>query len=179
MRYHARMTHHDESPAVIEIRASTEADVEGLAALHRDAWRYAYAGIIPGVALERMIARRGPGWWQRLHRGGGQALVVALDDDLAGYATLGRSRMPGRRPCGEIYELYLRPEFHGVGLGRRLFAAARHRLSRAGLERLMVWSLADNAVGCRFYRALGGREGGHVCERIGGARLDKICFTWP
>jgi ribosomal protein S18 acetylase RimI-like enzyme len=172
------MTRREECPALIEIRSSTEADSERLASLHRDAWRYAYAGIIPGVALERMIARRGPGWWQRLHFGGGQALVVALDQDLAGYATLGRGRMPGRPPCGEIYELYLRPEFQGVGLGRRLFGEARHRLSAAGLARLMVWSLAENAIGCRFYRAMGGRECGRTQERIGGVRLEKIGFAW-
>jgi ribosomal protein S18 acetylase RimI-like enzyme len=168
----------NEPPALIEIRASVEADCEALAALHRDAWRYAYAGIIPGVALERMIARRGSGWWRRLHRGGGQALVVALDRDLAGYATLGRGRMPGRPVSGEIYELYLRPEFQGVGLGRRLFSAARLRLADAGFARITVWSLAENAIGCRFYRAMGGKECGRAQERIGGARLEKVGFAW-
>ena len=35
-------------------------DAGALADLHGAAWRHAYAGIIPGVALERMIAARGP-----------------------------------------------------------------------------------------------------------------------
>ena len=88
-----------------------------LADVHRAAWRYAYAGIIPGLTLERMIARRGPAWWSRMHGRGFRALVVDCDGTLAGYATLGRAARPGARTCGEIYELYLRPEYQGCGLG--------------------------------------------------------------
>ena len=69
----------------IELHWSTTADSGALAALHRDAWRYAYAGIIPGVALERMVARRGPGWWGAMHRAGGRALMLSLDGTAAGF----------------------------------------------------------------------------------------------
>lgn len=162
---------------MIELRWSTASDSPALAALHRDAWRYAYAGIIPGVALERMVARRGPGWWGTMHRAGGRALMLDLDGTVAGYATLGGSRFAGRR-SGEIYELYLRPEYHGAGFGRRLFAESRERLRDAGLAPLVVWSLAENTGGCRFYRAMGGedRARGRTC--IGGRDLQKIGFLW-
>jgi ribosomal protein S18 acetylase RimI-like enzyme len=166
---------------VIELRWSRETDSPALAALHGEAWRYAYAGIIPGLVIERMVARRGPRWWSRLHGGGGSALVVELDGAVAGYATLGPNRAQGRlgrRPRGEIYELYLRPEYQGVGLGRRLFDAARERLAGTGLAGTVVWSLADNAIGCRFYRAMGGAELGRGRERIGGVALDKLGFVW-
>jgi GNAT superfamily N-acetyltransferase len=162
---------------VIELRWSMRTDSPALAAMHRDAWRYAYSGIIPGVALARMVARRGPGWWETMHRAGGRALLLDLDGESAGYSTLGASRFAGRR-SGEIYELYLRPEYHGAGLGRRLFAGSRERLRDAGLAPLVVWSLADNATGCRFYRAMGGeaRARGRTC--IGGRELQKIGFGW-
>ena len=170
---------------VIEFRWSRDADSAALAALHRDTWRYAYAGIIPGITIERMVARRGPGWWHGLHGVQGGALVLDLDGEVVGYATLGPNRTPGRtsgrmpkRPGGEIYELYLRPECQGVGLGRRLFDAARARLAGTGLAGTIVWSLADNAIGCRFYRAMGGAELGRGRERIGGVALDKLGFVW-
>lgn len=160
------------------IRWSKSTDSPRLAELHRDAWRYAYAGIIPGLPLERMISRRGPGWWRAMHRLGSPALVFEFDDKVAGYVTLGPRRGRGYTGGGEIYELYLRPECHGLGFGRRLFRAAKQRLTAAGFAPLAVWSLADNEIGCRFYRAVGGVEAARTRETIGGARLEKIGFAW-
>ena len=83
----------------VATRWSAAADEAGLARVHRDAWRYAYAGIIPGLTLERMIARRGPAWWGRMHDRGFRALVLDCDGTLAGYATFGtaaRQAEPGR-----------------------------------------------------------------------------------
>jgi ribosomal protein S18 acetylase RimI-like enzyme len=163
---------------LIATRWSTAEDEVGLAEVHREAWRYAYAGIIPGLTLERMIARRGPRWWGRMHAKGFRALVLDCDGELVGYATLGRSRSPEPPGCGEIYELYVRPEFQGCGLGRRLFAEARRQLARAGLRRLVVWALADNEIACRFYRAMGGLEAGRAEDRFCGVPLAKIGFAW-
>ena len=167
-----------ENGGLIATRWSTADDERGLAEVHREAWRYAYAGIIPGLTLERMIARRGPNWWGRMHDRGFRALVIDCDDTLAGYATLGRCRNSGPRPCGEIYELYLRPECQGCGLGRRLFAAARGELGGHGLQRLLVWALAENEIACRFYRAMGGAKSARSQDRFCGVPLAKIGFGW-
>ncbi len=167
-----------EKGGLIATRWSCPTDDRALAEVHREAWRYAYAGIIPGLTLERMIARRGPHWWGRMHERGFHALVLDCDASLAGYATLGRSRSSTRGPFGEIYELYLRPECHGCGLGRRLFGEARHELSRNGFERLLVWALAENTMACRFYRAMGGREVARCLDRFCGVPLDKIGFAF-
>ena len=168
----------DERTQPVATRWSGPADGPGLARIHRDAWRYAYAGIIPGLTLERMIARRGPLWWGRMHERGFSALVVDCDGVLAGYATLGRSRGPGGAVAGEIYELYILPEYQSCGLGRRLFAEARRALAGRGLDRLTVWALSDNEIACRFYRAMGGREAGHAEDRFCGVPLRKTGFAW-
>lgn len=158
-------------------RWSTAVDAPGLAEAHGAAWRYAYAGIIPGVTLERMLARRGRAWWTAMHARGFRALVIGSGMAVAGYATLGRGRA-GTERTGEIYELYVRPEYHGCGLGRRLFAAARRELGREGLDRLVVWALAENTIACRFYRAMGGAEYGRSEDRFCGVPLAKIGFRW-
>jgi len=159
------------------VRWSSTADADGLADLHRSAWRYAYAGIIPGLALERMIARRGRPWWRRMHERGFRALVAESMGTVAGYATLGSGR-GGPLRTGEIYELYVRPEHHGCGIGSRLFSGARRELAGHGLDRLVVWALADNTVACRFYEAMGGAEYGRAEDRFCGVPLDKVGFSW-
>lgn len=162
---------------LVATRWSTETDSRALAEVHAVAWRYAYAGIIPGLTLERMIARRGPSWWWRMHDRGFRALVLDCDGAVVGYATLGRVRTPADRR-GEIYELYLRPEVQGCGFGRRLFIDARARLREGGLDGLFVWALADNALACRFYRAMGGAEVARSRDRFCGMPLEKVGFGW-
>jgi ribosomal protein S18 acetylase RimI-like enzyme len=161
----------------VQTRWSRAADALDLAEIHRHAWRYAYAGIIPGLALERMIARRGPAWWEGVHDRGFRALVLERGGSVTGYATLGRSRATARAR-GEIYELYLRPEAQGCGYGRRLFDVARGELVAHGLPRLMVWALTENSIACRFYRAMGGIAAAEAQERFCGVPLTKVGFAW-
>ena len=46
--------------SVVSIRHASPGDAEDIAFVHDVSWRDAYRGVIPGVELERMIARRGP-----------------------------------------------------------------------------------------------------------------------
>ena len=112
-----------------------------------------------------------------MHDRGFRALVLECDERSPATRRSGAAAMPGR-PRGEIYELYLRPECQGCGLGRRLFTEARRELAPHGLDRLMVWALAENEIACRFYRAMGGIEAGRSQDRFCGVPLDKIGFAW-
>jgi GNAT superfamily N-acetyltransferase len=159
------------------VRVSTAQDSLALSNLHRDAWHNAYRGIIPGIALERMIARRGPAWWRGMHETGGYVLVVDWGGEPVGYAMLGRARASARG-LGEIYELYLRPDCQGTGLGRRLFEASRRHLREEGRSRLVVWALRENTTACRFYHAMNGVPFARSCDRIGGVRVEKIGYAW-
>lgn len=165
---------------MIEIRWSIAEDAEALARLHAASWHNAYAGILSRAVIARMVSHRGAGFWRRTS-GAGRALVLTLDGTVLGYATMGVDRQAirsGVRDTGEIFELYLAPEAQGVGLGRRLFEAARAELRAHGFARVRVWALAENEIGCRFYRALGGAERSHARERIGARELEKVGFHW-
>ena len=111
-------------------------------------------------------------------RRGRQIAVLDFAGKLAGYASFGPGRTRGLGE-GELYELYLRPEYQGVGLGRRLFDTVRADVTRRRMRGLVVWSLADNERACGFYRALGGTERARADERMGGVRLEKAAFIWP
>lgn len=167
------------STVLIEVRRAKPADAGALAAAHDEAWRTTYRGIIPGAELEKLISRRGPAWWENAIRKGSRISLLVFGDRIAGYANYGRNRARSLNYDGEIYELYLRPEFQGLGFGRRLFAAARRDLAQSGLRSLVVWALSDNTPAVEFYRALGGRAVARSSERFGDRTLDKIGFGWP
>jgi ribosomal protein S18 acetylase RimI-like enzyme len=105
--------------------------------------------------------------------------LLVFGERIAGYANYGRNRARSLSYDGEIYELYLRPEFQGLGFGRRLFTATRRDLGQSGLRSLIVWALSDNESALEFYRALGGRPVARSSERFGHKTLDKVAFAWP
>jgi len=107
------------STTLIEVRRAKPSDARAIAATHDDAWRGAYQGIIPGPELDKLINRRGPVWWDAAVRKGSRITVLAFGECVAGYANYGRNRARSLYYDGEVYELYLRPEFQGLGFGRR------------------------------------------------------------
>ena len=166
------------STTLIEIRRAKAADADAVAGTHDEAWRAAYQGIIPGNELDKLINRRGPTWWDSAIRKGSRITVLQFGETIAGYANYGRNRARSLFYDGEVYELYLRPEFQGLGFGRRLFAAAKRDLAQSGLKSMVVWALSDNDPATEFYRALGGRMVARSSERFGPKSLDKVAFAW-
>jgi len=166
------------STTLIEVRPAKAADAAAVASTHDEAWRSAYQGIIPGAELEKLINRRGPQWWDSAIRKGSRVSVLVFGDRIAGYANYGRNRARSLHFEGEIYELYLRPEFQGLGFGRRLFTSARRDLMQSGLKSMVIWALSDNDPATEFYRALGGRMVARSSEKFGAKSLDKVAFAW-
>lgn len=162
----------------IGIRKAEPRDADAIAAVHLQAWRGAYAGIIPHRSLNAMIGRRGPDWWASAIRRAATVLVVEIGGTLAGYATIGRNRARELKQQGEIYELYLRPEYQGIGLGTRLFGAAREKLKASGFTGLVVWALEDNAGALSFYRGAGGRDVAEGVEVFDSKAIKKVAFVW-
>lgn len=163
---------------VISIRRALPEDAAALSGISDAAWTEAYQGIIPGVALQRMLMRRGPRWWLQTVRRGRPIVVLDMGGRVAGYASYGRARDRLLPAEGEVDEIYLAPEYQGLGFGRRLFKAVRNDMSDRGLRRVAVWALADNARACAFYAGLGGRTVAQSVDRASGAPLTKVAYLF-
>jgi len=166
------------STLVIETRRAEAADAQGISVVHETAWRQAYTGMIPHKALDTMVRRRDHEWWARAIRYSTRILVLEVMGEIAGYATLGSNRVSTLPQNGEVYELYLMPEYQGVGLGKRLFLAARQELARLGLAGCVVWVLEDNDPAIKFYSNAGGADIAEGGETFNGTKLGKIAFAF-
>ena len=72
----------------------------------------------------------------------------------------------------------MRPEYQGVGLGSRLFKAARRRLAEHGLKGLVVWALEENDGALAFYAGAGGRDIAEGVEVFEHKAMKKVAFVW-
>ncbi len=190
-----------ESPSIL-IRAARISDAADLSKVHRASWFNAYHGILNGSALRESVARRNSVWWrsavEKLNAepasiGPGspspdagsrrsRLLVLEFDGRAVGYANFGtarRSYLPQSiARWGEIFELYLAPEFQGLGFGRTLFHQVRKELKEMGLGPLIVWALEENDLATGFYLAMGGERFVRSHEIFGGIQTPTIGYHW-
>jgi ribosomal protein S18 acetylase RimI-like enzyme len=162
----------------IDIRRAVLEDAIAIADVHHEAWQGAYAGIIPHKALTAMLERRREEWWARAIRLSTQILVAEAGGEIVGYATLGPNRAQQLAQKGEIYELYVKPEYQGIGLGSRLLRTARRCLADMALNGTVIWALEDNTLAVSFYRNAGGRDIAEGIECFEGKTLKKVAFVW-
>lgn len=163
---------------LLTIRIAEPHDALALSDIYEEAWRLAYQGIIPHIALQQMINKRGPRWWQRSLQTKRNTVLLEFDNDIAGYVCVGRNRQPDLPFSGEIQELYMQPHYQGLGFGKKLFMYAQSMLERRGMDSLVVWALKDNDTACDFYSRRGGKPVAKIDERFGPCRLEKIAFGW-
>lgn len=163
---------------LLTIRFAQLDDASAICNIYEDSWRLSYQGIIPHLALQKMINKRGPLWWRNRLKANRDTLILEFDGATIGYVTLGRNRLPDLPFAGEIQELYLLPTFQGLGFGKKLFLQARQMLARRGLTSVVVWALKDNDVACGFYARQGGRPVAKGREHFGTRRLEKVAFGW-
>ena len=163
---------------MIDLRAATLQDCDALAAIHGEAWLGAYRGLLDAVELQRLISRRNPDWWKGALQRSVQIKLLEISDTPAGYATYGTSRLRSVPSEGEIYELYLRPEYQGIGLGYQLFHEARRMLKSLGCNGMVVWCLEDSEIAANFFRSNGGVDAVEGVEDFDDVHLKKLGFIW-
>ena len=162
----------------VRVRSGQLSDAKALADVFERSWRHAYVGILPRAHLESLILRRGRRWWTSAIRAGDSILVLEVEGVICGYASCGPARHRSRYE-GEIYEIYLVPEYQGLGFGELLFEACRNVLDERKLDGLIVWALADNDLAADFYWRRGGRPVRQATDKLGEVEMRRVGFGWP
>lgn len=145
----------------IQIRLATVADAKGIAAVHIDAWRAAYQGIVPDTYLSRMDAgQRSTRWRESLSAAAPMTTVVvaAAGEDVVGFGSCGPYRVTldadDAAGVGEVYALYVAPAAWRQGLGSCLLAGVEAALRTNDTE-ARLWVLSANPGARQFYETRG------------------------
>lgn len=176
----------------IRIRRARVEDAAGIAKVHVQSWNETYPGIIPqdiidGMSVEAKCAE----WAINLLEGPPhhRFTFVAVDpeDSVVGFAAGGALRknlFAGDESLqksleaydGELQAIYMLRDFHGRGLGRRLFSEVSNELVRRGHRNLLVRVLKDNPTR-GFYERMGGTLVGMNRIKIG-EWLEELIYGW-
>ncbi|WP_119869443.1 GNAT family N-acetyltransferase [Frondihabitans sp. 762G35] len=155
------------------VRPARAADAAGIAAVHVQAWREAYAHLLPGDFLASLDVQRRESGWATIIADGVTEVFVALDGTrIIGWASAGPGRDRDAVRTRELEGIYVVASAYGSGAGQQLLDAA------VGNAAAYLWMAADNPRAEAFYRRNGFERDGEVKdELIGPARLAVVRMT--
>lgn len=172
---------------MIRIRRATRNDAPAIGRVHVETWQATYAGLLPDAMLVAMSDVRQSAWWSQVLADKGEARGIFVADDaemgVVGFGSCGPVRdtpdgLDGREMrVGEVYTLYVEPDFQNQGLGRRLLDAMFHQLSADGFDTAILWMLAENPSRF-FYEGLGGKRLSDRIDTLAGVDVEEIAYAW-
>src|ERR1700722_14940827 len=115
----------------VSLRLARPGDAVPLARIYVEAWRDTYAAILPHQLLANMSVEMHAARLERAIRKGAVLVAEAPRHGVVGLAGFGAARDHVLGFDGEVYTLYVDPDFLGQGVGRSLlhgtFAALEAR----------------------------------------------------
>ena len=165
----------------VEPRSANVDDAPALARVQVEAWRSAYAGILPDRVLVQMSEPDLAVDWARLltRPMADDAVLVAETPThgVVGFGSAGPRRCLSQPRGGEVYTLYVHPDFHDAGFGRRLLAGLLRGLAARRFQSAVVWVLAANPARF-FYHAMGAVQCGERHETLWGVPVAQVALGW-
>jgi ribosomal protein S18 acetylase RimI-like enzyme len=142
---------------VITIRSAIAADAPRIGAVFDAAvaagWKYlgdlARRSMFPPEQWDKLVAENAPP----------NSLLVAVNElhEIVGYVAV-------RLKKGELYLLFVHPEYAGRGVGRALLVAAHDVLRAAGCREAFLYTHEENKRALAVYEAAGYRRDGTIRE---------------
>jgi ribosomal protein S18 acetylase RimI-like enzyme len=163
----------------ITIRAARLEDSGPIARLDVETWQATYAAILATPYLAGLTpARRETGWANLLRREPRNVRVALTGDGgVIGFGSCGASR--GEPDfTGEVFTLYVAPDWQNHGVGRRLLLALFYHLVAEGHRSAVIWVLRENPSRF-FYQRLGGKEVRRKLLPFNGAQVAASGYGWP
>jgi GNAT superfamily N-acetyltransferase len=163
-----------------EIRPGTGDDLFMIAGVLVDTWRSTFRGLLSDAYLDCMSREDQAVRHARRMGAGGVSYLVAIEPfagEVIGFANFGPGRGRVKADVYEIYALYIRADYQGMGIGRALVQAAASQCAGQGATALFAWVLSSNP-NREFYKRMGAKavETGDI--GIGDRNYEQTAYLW-
>ena len=160
-----------------------EAEAEQLAAVHIEAWQWAYRGLMPDEYLRQLDSqreRRTTVWrsWLGADPARSAVWVAAEGPTTVGFASTGPSQASDAGASeAQLYSIYLIENVVGKGIGHALINAAAAEMRRQGYTACVLWVLEGNQRARQFYEREGwALDGGRQVDSSPGFDLIEVRY---
>lgn len=140
------------------IRRRTKDDCKSIAHIVTVSWNETYKGIVPDEelkALNENETQRAMNSYNDFDENDNNQFVLEIENSVVGFVNFGATDDKDFINCGEIFALYILPEYKGRGYGKRLVEEAKKELKRLGFDKMIISCLKGNPSN-DFYKHIGG-----------------------
>jgi ribosomal protein S18 acetylase RimI-like enzyme len=175
---------HGISHTQLLLRPAFPEDAPAISRVDVDTWRATYKHILPAHFLAELSYQKQEDLWRQIvssrEHQNREITVVAEDytnGSIVGFASGGPCRERDSLFRGELYTLYVLPQYHKLGLGRRLLVKVAQHLSQREMRSMLVWVLAENSAR-NFYESHGASLLGIKAIWVGGLPINAAAYGW-
>jgi ribosomal protein S18 acetylase RimI-like enzyme len=171
----------DDRPGPVHLRRADLDDARGIADVQVRACRRAHRGIVPQAVLDHMSVEAREGFWREEMAETAPDMrpwVAEANGRTVGFVSSGISRDLDAEPgTGEVYAIFVEPEYWRLGIGRHLIEHACRDLRRRGFLFATLWVPEDSLPVQWFYQAMGWEPDGSTrTENLGTAEIRELRF---
>lgn len=164
------------------IRTARPEDADPIAAIHVEAWREAYRGLVPDELLDTLSESSRSMKWREMLRDPpprSEIFVAESDGELVGFVSCGPCRDEDleQLDVGEIFALYVDPDRWRHGIGSDLLRRAVEYFDGGEFDFMALWVLEDNEAAQTFYEKAGFvPDHTHETDTHQGFELEKMRY---
>jgi ribosomal protein S18 acetylase RimI-like enzyme len=161
-----------------KIRYADANDAKVLGEIHSKSWEVAYKDIVPDEILNRMTAEKRQKYFHKaLTEYWEEDALIFKDNKAAGFICIGKCRDKDKDDTyGEIWGLYLLPEYWNKGIGTYFINWGLNELKRRNYKKATLWVLEENLNARKFYEKIGFEHDGTVEEITIGKKLKEYRY---
>lgn len=149
-----------------KIRYADINDARTLGEIHSQSWKVIYKGIVPDEILNNITAEKREKYFEKaLSQGWEEDALIFKEDKAVGLICIGRCRDEDKDDSyGEIWGIYLLPEYWNRGIGYELINWGLTELRKRSYKKVTLWVLEENIKARNFYEKVGFKHDGTAKE---------------
>jgi GNAT superfamily N-acetyltransferase len=168
------------------LRNANVNDIDNLARAYVKCWHETYSDILHAKDLEDVTFESALKKWRsdfvdQINDADRAIFVIENEEtEIIGFASCGAAGFRAQKIIGqgEIFELFLRRDHQGYGLGKALMLAVSRWLISRGLFTGGTWVAEENVQGCTFCEDLGAVPSGRREENMHAGKFVTIPYVW-